>query len=252
MTGRNLSVVKVDIVMVSKDDSFMMDESSLNNVEDKVRLERVGNNRDFLPVVYNKYIRKHREDKDVDYLILQHGDVSYDVKHLLRRLEETKGKYDVIGLCGASKITVSYTPLNWWCGSNPYPEEKWGCVTHGQDGGHMSFYNFHHPDVNDREVAIIDGLCIILTRDLIENTDILFDERFTWDFYDTDFCWNAIFNYHKNIGVIVEKSLRHFSIGIGILADTFLENEIKFREKWKLDSTQKLDDYKKRRKDQPG
>lgn len=116
----------------------------------------------------------------------------------------------------------------------------------------MSFYNFHHPDVNDREVAIIDGLCIILTRDLIENTDILFDERFMWDFYDTDFCWNAIFNYHKNIGVIVEKSLRHLSIGIGILADTFLDNEIKFREKWKLDFTQKLDDYKKRRKDQPG
>ena len=40
--------------------------------------------------------------------------------------------------------------------------------------------------------------------------------------------------YGMQIGVIVEKSLRHYSVGKSILSDKFLETEIKLRSKWNL------------------
>ena len=87
----------------------------------------------------------------------------------MNQLEQLSGKYDLIGLCGCAKISVGQSPLNWFCGSIPYPNDRWGCVTHGELGGQVSFFSQHRPDVLDHEVACIDGLCIIFSRKAIDS-----------------------------------------------------------------------------------
>lgn len=37
------------------------------------------------------------------------------------------------------------------------------------------------------------------------------------------------------LGVIVEKSLQHYSVGKSILSNDFLKHELDFRKKWGLD-----------------
>ena len=63
---------------------------------------------------------------------------------------------------------------------------------------------------------------------------IKFDELFKFDFYDTDISFSAIIKFNLRLGVIIERSLHHFSLGKSILREEFLQKEIIFRKKWNL------------------
>jgi hypothetical protein len=157
----------------------------------------------------------------------------------MSQLETTSGKYDLMGFCGCSKISVGQSPLNWYCGSIPFPEYRWGCVTHGEIGNQTSFFSAHHPNITDHEVSCIDGLCIIFTRKAIDS-GLRFDENLSpFDFYDTDISMQAILKYNLKIGVLVRKELQHWSIGKSILTPEFIKNEDIFRAKWKFERTLK-------------
>ena len=94
------------------------------------------------------------------------------------------------------------------------------------------FYNQYRPEIKDTEVVCIDGLCIILSKKLIEK-GLRFDTGISdFDFYDTDVSFQTIFNYKGKIGVMIEPVF-HESEGLGILKPEFIEYEKKFREKWK-------------------
>lgn len=163
-----------------------------------------------------------------------HADVEVDLNKLIAHIEACKDKYDVMGLCGTSVMNVSQSPLNWWTGSNPTPNAKWGCVTHGELGDKKSFFSSHSPDVTDHEAACIDGLCIVFGPKAIES-GMTFDEQFTYDFYDTDISFQTVLKYKLKLGVIVEQSLQHYSVGKSILTKDFLTHEIDFRKKWNLE-----------------
>ena len=95
-----------------------------------------------------------------------------------------------------------------------------------------SFFNQHKPEIKDTEVVCIDGLCIILSKKLIEK-GFRFDESIApYDFYDTDSSFQVIFNYKGKVGVMIEYVF-HKSEGMSILKPEFLEYEKKFRDKWK-------------------
>ena len=169
-----------------------------------------------------------------------HADVSFDPVGVMNQLENLNGKYDLIGLCGCARISVGQSPLNWYCGSIPYPGDRWGCVTHGELGGQVSFFSQHHPDVADHEVACIDGLCIIFSRKAID-AGLRFDEMLSpFDFYDTDISMQAVLKYGLKVGVIVRKELQHWSVGKSILSQDFLKNEEAFRAKWGFQRRQPL------------
>ena len=218
--------MKFKFVFVSKDEAFKMPGDSM---PDEVESLYFGNNKEPLSKVYNGVLD---QDKDSDFVLLSHADVSFDVKAVIAQLESLNGKYDLIGMCGCAKISVGQSPLNWFCGSIPYPEHRWGCVTHGELGGHMTFFSSHHPDVADHEVACIDGLCIIFTRKAIDS-GLRFDESLSpFDFYDTDISMQAVLKYKMKVGVIVRTELQHWSVGRSILTQDFLKNEEAFRAKW--------------------
>ena len=226
----------IKFVVVSKDASFKMpkDRFDLANGLATIEVVYVKDNKDGLPTLYNKFLAEERASKKNDYLVFMHGDVSFNAKSFIEHLADVGPKYGIIGLCGTSTFNVSQSPLNWWTGSNPTPYEKWGCVTHGELGDQTSYFSEHSPSAFDAEVSCIDGLCIIFTRRALE-TDIAFDESLgKFDFYDSDLSMQAIANYKLKLGVMVQKDLCHYSIGKSILTPEFLDNELKFREKWKF------------------
>jgi len=121
----------------------------------------------------------------------------------------------VFGLCGTEVANVSQSPLNWYTSSNPTPGKRWGCVTHGELGNTTSFFSGDRESVTDHEVALIDGLCIVFGKKALES-EMTFDETFMFDQYDTDCSLQALMKYGLKIGVIVEQSLQHYSVGRSI------------------------------------
>lgn len=227
----------IKFVIVSKDASFKMQEDAF--VEAKtianISIDYVSNNQIGLPIIYNRYLQSARLAKNVDYCIFMHADVSMNVKEMVQHLIDVGEKYDLIGLCGTSTMNVSQSPLNWWTGSNPTPYDKWGCVTHGELGDQTSYFSDHSPNIMDAEVSCIDGLCIIFTKKAIDETNLEFDEQLSdFDFYDTDVSFQAAMKYHLKLGVLVQKDLCHYSVGMSIISPKFLDSEERFRKKWNL------------------
>lgn len=226
----------IKFIIVSKDESFKMDDSRFNvdGIMHKISVEYVKNNIKPLSKVYNRKLVKTRSAGGCDALVFMHGDVSFNLSNFINHLEQLHAKYDLIGLCGTSIFNVSQSPLNWWTGSNPTPNAKWGCVTHGELSDQTSYFSQHSPMTMDAEVACIDGLCIIFTKKALE-TDMMFDESLgSFDFYDSDISMQALVKYKLKIGVMVQKDLCHYSVGRSILTPEFLDSEELFRKKWNL------------------
>lgn len=223
---------KFAFVIVSKDDTFKLKQDTDFNFQN-VDVYFVDNNSAPLTKVYNEFLHMFRTEKEADFVVFMHSDVELDVSRLIQHIEECKDKYDVIGLCGCSKFNVSQVPLNWYCGSRPFPEERWGCVTHGELGNQTSFFSHHSPDVADHEVACIDGLCIVFGPKALA-TDMKFDEKFKFDQYDTDISLQTVLTYRLKLGVLIQKDLKHYSVGKSILTNDFKTHEADLRKKWQI------------------
>ena len=224
-------MLNIKVVIVSKDQSHMMtnDDFPINDFA-HFKVVYVFDNNLPLSKIYNAEI----ERDTYDLIALRHSDVKFNFVEFAQKLTNIKDKYDVIGLCGCSKLVASQTPLNWFCGSRPCPEHRWGCVTHGEIGNQTTFFNSHSPNISDHEVACIDGLFIMLSKKAVDS-GLRFDESVgKYDFYDTDISFQAVINYKLKIGVIIQKDLQHYSLGKSILSEDFLVNEYIFRSKWKL------------------
>lgn len=174
------------VVFVSKDDKFCVDEKAAGEISSRdgsIRFFHVRGNSRPLADVYNGFL-SGPEQPDFTYFV--HADVGLDFEGLARHVEDASGRYDVMGLCGCEKLNVSISPLNWFNGSRPWPQHRWGCVSHGELGDQVSFFSAHSPDVRDREVACVDGLCIIFGRKAVES-GLRFDPAVgAFDCYDTD------------------------------------------------------------------
>lgn len=234
--------MKIKFVFVSKDNDFLMSDDDFNSVMKSdslsVYTEFISDNKIDLPTIYNQTIcssiNPNTHTCDFDYVVLSHADVKFDTVSFINHLIMIDGKYDMVGLAGTKNLNASASPLNWFVGSNQFPYSRYGDVTMLQDGNKeiRCWYNALYPDVKDTEVVCIDGLCIILSKKLIEK-GFRFDESIApYDFYDTDSSFQVIFNYRGKLGVMIEPVF-HASEGMGILKPEFLEDEQKFREKWK-------------------
>ena len=229
--------MKIDFIIVSKDTKFEMEQDAFSKVPPDIEINvvYVPNNTKSLAEVYNEHLRSERAKNDkCDCLVFMHGDVEFDVGSFAKHLEKVSGKYGIVGLCGASTLNVSQSPLNWFTGSANDPNSRWGCVMHGELKNQMSWFSQHSPDVGDHEVACIDGLCIIFTKTAIDSK-IEFDTSIgKYNCYDTSLCLDAMLNYNLKIGVIVRKDLVHYSVGKGILNQDFLKDEYSMRRKFNL------------------
>lgn len=235
---RSLFLAKFRFISVSKNNSQSFKEDDFRKLGHDVIF--VNNNSDSLPVVYNRFLDEERSlDIKHDFLVLIHSDVKFDIEHFCNHCEEVSEKYDVIGLCGCEKIDTSETPFNWFCGSRKYPEYRWGCVTHGELDNAKSYFSQDRSEIKDHRVACIDGLCIVFGKKALES-ELRFNEMFMFDFYDSQISFDAILNFKLRLGVIVEESLCHYSVGKSILTDDFLKHEYDFRKLFGLRIPEKV------------
>ena len=225
-------------VIVSKDADFKMPPEKFAEVASlgEIDMSYVDNNTKPLAEVYNSYLDLERgpQGTSLDYMVFMHADALLGLEGFIKHIEKVSGKYDIIGLCGTATMNVSQSPLNWFTSSRHNVDKRWGCVMHGELGNRMAWFSQHSPDVGDHEVACIDGLCIVFTKKVIEDSSMKFDPEIgKFDFYDSDISMQAMMKGLK-LGVVVRKDLMHFSVGKSILTKHFLEDELKFRKKWGL------------------
>ena len=169
---------------------------------------------------------------EYDYLILMHADVDLSIYDFVKHLVEVNGKYDIVGVAGTKKLFISQSPLTWFTGSHKFVDDRYGRITHNHDGMMLeSFFNRKKPDVTDTETITIDGLLMCLNKKTMQNEKARFDEQFTYDFYDLDFCINAQVNTDLKIGTFVQPTI-HNSLGKSVLSEEYLIPERKFRAKW--------------------
>lgn len=197
-----------------------------------VHIKVIENNKIPLTSLYNRLKAEAKTD-NVDYVMFIHDDVELNLYSLVNHLMSVDGKYDIYGLVGTKRIDTRHCPLTWFTGSRGLEQYRYGKVIHDQYSEAINFFNDHSPDITDTNVITIDGLCMILSKKVIES-DIAFDSTLKNDFYDLDFCFSATFNYKYKIGVLVEDNVKHFSVGMSITKKEYLIPESYFRKKWNL------------------
>lgn len=232
--------MNIRIFSASKDKHFIFAENPTFEAHRKIQLQNgidiqpylLPDNTIPLTQVYNNALNMLRTDEKIkgntDYVVFVHNDVNFELGEVVRRLLAVKDKYDLIGFAGTKKAKISQVPFTWFTGSIPYPEERYGRVTM-QERGQETFFNEAHPDVMDTRVALIDGLCMILNKTIIDS-DILFDTQFNFDFYDSDFCLECLRRKYR-IGVIV-MPIFHLSTGESVMTKEYLEPNKAFASKW--------------------
>ena len=242
-------MIKLKFVFIGADDNFLMSQKEFDVI--KTRLENASiytewtpNNKNELARIYNRRmdqsINPNTKKSDFDYIIFSHADVRFDPTSFISHLIEINGKYDLIGLAGTKKMNTSYSPLNWFTSSHEFPEQRYRHVVMTYDGRiEDCFYNQQfNPGIRDTEVACIDGLCMIISRSLIER-GFRFDTGIDdFNFYDTGASLKCILEYNGKVGVMIEK-VEHTSVGKSILSNSFMENEKKFRARWNFNELKK-------------
>jgi len=139
-----------------------------------------------LPDIYNEGIQSTR---DSDVLIFMHDDVWLQDFFFVDRVIEGLEQYDVIGLAGCSKLR--HRQSNWAFEAGGGKELDFdglsGVVGHGD--GPLGLPTWFGPVPAACE--LLDGLFLAAKKETLLRHHVLFDSRFTFHFYDMDFCRTA-------------------------------------------------------------
>ncbi len=162
---------------------------SLRRISHDRRLEirPAFSNRDGLPAVYNRQISEENRDK---ILLFVHDDVWLDDWFVYERLQDALKVFEVVGLAGSIRrrprqpawAFTTETPI-----TREEPRYLSGVIAHGEQRGDapLSYGRAGQP------CALLDGVFIAVSCRSLLDSGVRFDERFTFDFYDMDFCRSA-------------------------------------------------------------
>lgn len=201
-------------------------EFKFPNVEVRVGLENTSS----LSTIYNSVIEETKNDPAI--LVFIHDDViMLDYLWPLRIIESLK-KYDVIGVAGSRvrepfKAAWGHKQIdqdNYIVSPN---EELSGIIKHGEDFD-SSFFSFFGE--LDQEVKLLDGVLLAVHSDTLHKTNVRFDPKFDFNFYDLDFC-RSVEQANLRMGTC---PLAVIHCGKGeYLSDNWKENYSKYIDKWK-------------------
>jgi hypothetical protein len=149
-------------------------------------------NKNSLAEVYNKAFKPEHAHRIACFV---HDDVWLDDVWLGHRLQEALLSYDVVGVAGNKNL---YPHQPGW----PFPQKRgqWdvadnlvGRVAHSLDNhkhiekkGEVTVYGASRGPVRN-----LDGVLLAGRVDVLMQAGVRFDERFTFHFYDADFCRTA-------------------------------------------------------------
>jgi hypothetical protein len=218
-----MSDFKLDIWSVSqktsKDDTLIQ-KNKLSSMEDQYNF--ILGNTDSLPQVYNKIMDLALETK-CDALVLMHDDAWFDEpprEKIINLIEE----FDVLGVAGASKITIKHPALWHIMVERGFSHGK---VNHIDDIGNKYLTNF---GTCPSRAIIIDGVFMAFSREALKN--IRFDEKnpCKFHFYDLDISLNAhLAGLKVGVGDI---PITHASLGLREITQDWLTGEKWFLNKY--------------------
>jgi len=143
-------------------------------------------NRRGLPEIYNERISSLDSSAA---LVFVHDDVWIDDFFLVDRVIEALSRYDVIGVVG-NRRRVRHQP-GWAFVDDSFTwDDKanlTGAVAHGERPfGLVSFFG-----EAPAECELLDGVFLAASTASLRKHSVFFDPRFTFHFYDMDFCRTA-------------------------------------------------------------
>jgi hypothetical protein len=158
---------------------------SLHRMKDDPRVDAdiTVDNKEGLSFVYNRMITEAARER---ILVFMHDDIWIDDFHFVEHIEEGLKHFDVIGLAG-NRDPYPLAPS--WAFKNE--KFEWddrsklsGAVAHGEAPfGPISWFG-----PSRQPVKLLDGLLLAARCSTLLDAGVRFDERFTFHFYDLDFC----------------------------------------------------------------
>ncbi len=145
-------------------------------------------NRRGLPAIYNQIIRECSSDPAT--LVFAHDDLHLLDYFWASRILEGLQSFRIIGLAGNAR-RVPRQPA--WAFVDTHftwdrPECLSGVVGHGQSFPPSNLSVFGQPR---QQVKLLDGLLLACESETLIKSELYFDERFDFHFYDLDFCRQA-------------------------------------------------------------
>jgi GT2 family glycosyltransferase len=136
-----------------------------------------------LPEVYNTALREADED---DVILFTHDDVWIDDWLVRARISDALARFDVVGLAGNRRRLPGQA--SWYFVDDPSrpdsPDWMSGAVAHVDE--RETWVNYYGD--SPAEVKLLDGVFLAAEVRTIRSADVHFDPRFTFHFYDMDFC----------------------------------------------------------------
>lgn len=168
-----------------------------------------------LPDIYNHGILNSTKE----YVVCVHDDVVIEDIFWLEKLEEGFEQFDILGLAGASNVTIK-SPAMWHLMSE---RVGWtGAVNHEvpNQPGKVFATNF---GIAPQRCLIMDGLFLAMKKACLMDKGVMFNPKFKFHHYDLDFCLQA-----NNAGLLMSTiplHATHASGGESANSDAWRESE---------------------------
>lgn len=136
-----------------------------------------------------------------DYVVFMHDDVEIHDYFVFEKLIKAHEQYDIVGLAGSK--SQDYGKLPAWHLAQQQPSDARGIVAHyipPQTGVYDAHINSVYFGPTPASVVVIDGLFMSFKKDKIPVGATLFDDDFTFHFYDMAMCVKAE-RFSLSIGV---------------------------------------------------
>lgn len=197
----------------------------------EVELRLFPENTGGLPAVYNTAIREAASAPGI--IVFVHDDVHLCDFFWPRRLLEALRQFDIVGVAGNRRM-VAGQPA-WHLTRDPKGEWVWdsrenlsGMIGHGSGFPPQGLVYYGEPH---REMKLLDGVFLAARVERLTERGVMFDERFSFHFYDLDFCRQAQLAGLR-LGTCA-LSLVHESGGQSISGSDWQAAYAKYLEKWR-------------------
>jgi hypothetical protein len=158
------------------------------NLPSFIDLRLFPENREGLPAIYNRVIRESSSDPAI--LIFAHDDIHILDYYWCRRIFEGLAEFQIIGAAGNVRRLPGQPAWGFVDTQFTWDERKYlsGIVGHGDSYPPKNFSVYGPPQ---QRVKLLDGLLLACESETLIQNDLFFDERFSFHFYDLDFCRQA-------------------------------------------------------------
>jgi GT2 family glycosyltransferase len=155
----------------------------------RIELRLFKENTQGLPVVYNTAIEEAKSDPAI--LVFIHDDVFLSDYYWAEHLLEGLRVFDIVGLAGNRRRAPRQASWMYLDGQfqRDRDENLSGVLGHGAGFPALKELSVYGPP--GQQVLLLDGVMLAVRSDVLLESGLNFDPRFTFDFYDLDFCRQA-------------------------------------------------------------